>query len=84
MFSVPSCVEAISRLCLIALCLSVLCDRIKQACSRVKGYKQACSHISDYRLALVVMLLAIVLCMLMQVARTLQLLPPCNVALPIP
>ena len=58
-FSVPSRVEAITRQCLIALSLSVLCGRIKQACSRVKGYKQACSHISGYRLALVVVLKAI-------------------------
>ena len=73
MFHVPRHVEAITRQCLIALCLSILCDRIRQACSRNKGY----------RLALVVMLVAIVLCMLMQVARTLLLIPS-NVALPIP
>ena len=51
MFHVPRRVEAITRTRLVALCLSVLCDRIRQACSRTNGY----------RFALVAMYMAIVL-----------------------
>ena len=51
-------------------CLFYAIDQVDSACSRVNGYRQPCSHSSGYWLALVVMLVAIVLCMLMQVART--------------
>ena len=50
--------------------LSYAIEQVSSACSCVNGYRQACSHVCGYRLALVVMYVAIVLCMLMQVART--------------
>lgn len=79
MFSVPSRVVAITRLCLIALSLSVLCDRISHTLDRLvklvvvlKAIGCTCCHINGYSA-----------CMLMQVARTYKD-HPLYVASPIP
>ena len=70
MFSVPSCVEAISRLCLIALSLSVLCDRILRSLGKLVS---TCSRVSGYSALYV-----------NAGSEDVTTVTPCNVALPIP